>query len=451
MNLKRIKNKIIDSEIEINNIKEAKKYYKNENLILEKGVSVKGSPIRNADNRIPHNFHEILTDEKASYLFTYPVLIDVDGNTSTNEKVMEVLTDDFPRKIKNQCIEATNGGTSWIHYWKKEDVAPVQFKYALVSTEEIIPLYSNGLERDLESIIRHYTLTEYNEVDEEDVAYKYIEYWTNKDWTTWKIKASDDISVDNCVVGYPLIVNHALEEVPFIEFANNSKKQSDLAKYKRLIDLYDRVMSGFANDLDDIQEIIYILKGYGGQDLGEFLGDLKTYKAIKTDGEGNTGVETLQIDIPVEARKLILEILKKQIFESGQGLPQDIGSVANTSTTTLKFFYRQLELKSGLTETEFRGSISKLVKAILKHLNLSHTKINQTWTRNMISNDLEMAQICKESDGIIPDELILRYHPLVDDLEEAKKLKQEEKDEQNKLFEYNYSNLDTKKEADLVE
>jgi SPP1 family phage portal protein len=451
MNLKRIKNKIIDSEIEINNIKEAKKYYKNENLILEKGVSVKGSPIRNADNRIPHNFHEILTDEKASYLFTYPVLIDVDGNTSTNEKVMEVLTDDFPRKIKNQCIEATNGGTSWIHYWKKEDVAPVQFKYALVSTEEIIPLYSSGLERDLESIIRHYTLTEYNEVDEEDVAYKYIEYWTNKDWTTWKIKASDDISVDNCVVGYPLIVNHALEEVPFIEFANNSKKQSDLAKYKRLIDLYDRVMSGFANDLDDIQEIIYILKGYGGQDLGEFLGDLKTYKAIKTDGEGNTGVETLQIDIPVEARKLILEILKKQIFESGQGLPQDIGSVANTSTTTLKFFYRQLELKSGLTETEFRGSISKLVKAILKHLNLSHTKINQTWTRNMISNDLEMAQICKESDGIIPDELILRYHPLVDDLEEAKKLKQEEKDEQNKLFEYNYSNLDTKKEADLVE
>lgn len=452
MNLKRIAAKIISQDG--TSIVESKKYYRNENKILETGVKGDGGPLRNADNRIPHNFHEILVDEKASYLFTYPPVIDIDGKTNINEKVNEILGEEFPKKLKNQCIEASNCGISWVHYWISEKVnegnvvEDSKFKYALVPTEQIIPIYGGGLEETLEAIIRHYIVYEYDEAEEKDIAYKYIEYWTNTEWVTYKLKADSDISEDNLVVPAETIT-HILGEVPFIQFNNNLKGQSDLSKYKALIDLIDRVMSGFANDLDDIQQVIYILENYGGTDLAEFLGDLKKYKAIKADGGG--GVKPLQIEIPVEARKLIIEILEKRIYETGQGLPQDVGSVANTSSTTLKFFYRKLELKSGLCETEFRGSINKLVKAILKYLNLSHTKINQTWTRNMISNDLEMAQICKESAGIMPQGLIDKYHPLSDNLEETKKLRQEEKDEQQKLFEDNYSNLDNTKEADLVE
>ncbi len=55
--------------------------------------------------------------------------------------------------------------------------------------------------------------------------------------------------------------------------------------------------------------------------------------------------KTLEIEIPVEARKVILEILKKQIYESSQGLQQDVESVGNASGVALKFFYRKLELK----------------------------------------------------------------------------------------------------------
>ncbi|WP_334296741.1 phage portal protein, partial [Clostridioides difficile] len=56
----------------------------------------------------------------------------------------------------------------------------------------------------------------------------------------------------------------------------------------------------------------------------------------------------------------------------------------------LKFFYRKLELKSGLLETEFRTSFDKLIKAILYFLGVTdYKKIQQTYTRNMMSNDLE--------------------------------------------------------------
>ena len=66
---------------------------------------------------------------------------------------------------------------------------------------------------------------------------------------------------------------------------------------KPLIDAYDKVFSGFLNDLKDTKEIIFVLTNYGGADLEEFLQDLKKYKAIKLDdngsGEGKGNLENL--------------------------------------------------------------------------------------------------------------------------------------------------------------
>ena len=208
---------------------------------------------------------------------------------------------------------------------------------------------------------------------------------------------------------------------------------SDLKKYKDLIDIYDKVMSGYANDLEDIQQLIYILENYGGEDLKEILGELKRYKTVKTetgeDGKTNGGLKTLSIEIPVEARNSILEILKKQIYESGQALQQDNENFGNASGVALKFFYRKLELKAGLTQIEFEKGFAQLIRAILRYLNIADWKtksITQTWTRNMISNDLENAQIANESKSneTISDETIVKNHPWVENPEEElKKLK----------------------------
>ena len=56
----------------------SKRYYENDNQIKDKGILAEGvDPMRSADNRISHNFHGIITDEKTAYLFTYPVLFDL--------------------------------------------------------------------------------------------------------------------------------------------------------------------------------------------------------------------------------------------------------------------------------------------------------------------------------------------------------------------------------------
>ena len=110
--------------------------------------------------------------------------------------------------------------------------------------------------------------------------------------------------------------------------------------------------------------------------------------------------------------------MKKQIYESGQALQQDTESYGNASGVALKFFYRKLELKAGMMQTQFKKGFSTFIRAILKYLTCDvNMKIIQTWTRNMISNDKENSEIAQNSNGIISQKTILKNHPWVEDPE----------------------------------
>ena len=193
----------------------------------------------------------------------------------------------------------------------------------------------------------------------------------------------------------------------------------------------------FINDLDDIQELIFVLSGYGGQDLNEFLSDLKKYKAIKIESDEDGSVSTLNIEIPIEARNSVLEATRKAIFEQGQGFDPQPENFGNQSGEALKFMYSLLEMKTGLMETEFKLGFARLVRAICKSLGIQCGTIIQTWTRTCIKNDTEQAQICKDSVGIVSKKTILKAHPLVEDADaEIKQLEKEEKEAQEKADAY---------------
>ena len=237
---------------------------------------------------------------------------------------------------------------------------------------------------------------------------------------------------------YTNVLNHYFGQVPFISFANNDNHTSDLEPIKGHIDTYDKVYSGFINDLEDIQEIIFILSGYEGESLGEFLGNLKKYKTVKLDGDvdSKSDLKTLTIDIPVEARKELLSISRKAIFEQGQGVDPEPSNFGNASGVALKYLYSLLELKSGLTETEFRLGFAELVRAICRHANIQCNEINQVWTRNSITNDTELADIASKSVGIISQKTVLQNHPWVDNPE--KEIAEIKKENNEKVGDYGF-------------
>ncbi|MCI9141598.1 MAG: phage portal protein [Lachnospiraceae bacterium] len=417
----------------------AERYYRNRTDVLfqQKKEDEEGHPLRNADNRIPRNFHGLIVNQKASYAFTAPPLFNV-GNKEANKQVMDALGDEYKKNCMELCVNAANCSIAWVHYWRGEN----GFEWAVVDSKEIIPVMSRKLKKKLLGVFRIYP-----DVDETTGDnYMIYEYWTETECQAFHRRIGD--TVDDGLSYYDMFINpetgdpvaqyhHDMEEVPFIPFRNNNIDTDDLINIKPLIDVYDKVFSGFINDLDDIQELIFILKGYGGTKLNGFLQDLKKYKVIKLDPDEDADAKTLSIEIPIEARNAVLEATRKAIFEQGQGFDPQPENFGNQSGEALKFMYAMLEMKTGLMQTEFETGFAKLVRAVCRFYGLQCDKIVQIWTRTSIKNDTEQAQICQQSVGIVSRKTILASHPLVEDVEEElKQLAKEDKEAQEKAEQY---------------
>ncbi|VIF92608.1 SPP1 family phage portal protein [Clostridioides difficile] len=427
---------------------EAEKYYKNENDIIRDRspnnvgkVNIANNPLRNADNRIPFNWFGFLVNQKISYLFTYPPTFDV-GDDRVNSKITDILGDRYPKEAKTLGKNASIYSKAWLHIWVDDNN---NFQYANIDPRQIRAVYSSDLNRKLLAVLR-----EYEKINDEGKEYVVYEYWTDEYCYTYQNKdGNSDINgleilnkfieknLDNELETLTNVYKHNFGEVPFIKFPNNDLEVRDLDNVKHLIDVYDKVYSGFVNDIEDIQEVIFVLTNYGGADLTEFLKGLKEYKTIDLQSSGaddKSGLSTITINIPIEARDSLLKTTEKQIYVQGQGVDPKPENFANTSGVALKFLYTLLELKAGLMETEFRLGFAKLVRMICRYLGYSPKRVLQTWTRNMIQNDLELAEICSKSVGIVSEKTNLKNHPLVDNAEEEEKQIKKEKEDSNQEY-----------------
>lgn len=435
------KNKIITT---------AEHYYRNENDILRDQVDnsrvdhdlskqKKNNPLKLADNRVSHPWHRLLVDQKAAYVMTSPPTFDVD-DTELNTEITKLLGDSYPKVAKDLAVQASNAGIAWLHVWKDEDND--FFRYATIDSKQIIGIFSKRLDKELIGVLRVYD--DYDEQGEIQTVY---EYWNDTECAMYvkkKGKTVDDLEEFNAFalmdvsteeeVGKTNTYQHEWGEIPFIPFRNNSDELSDLALYKDLIDVYDKIYAGFVNDLDDVQQIIFVLTNYGGQDKKEFLDDLQKYKMVKLDDYGDgtkSGVETLAVDIPTEARDKLLEITRESIFVNGQGVDPQKNIGQNNSGAALNHMYSLLELKASAMETEFHQGLAKLARFVLKYHNTdSDVEITQTWTRNVINNELEKAQVVSMLSSITSKETIAKANPLVENWEdEIKALDDEDANE----------------------
>lgn len=416
----------------------AERYYRKQNDIIfaKKSETEEDNPLRQADNRIPGNFHKLLVNQKTAYAFTDPPRFDV-GEKTGNETVRKCLGDAWAKKCKALCVQAANAGVAWVHYWKDADN---RFRYAVLDSRQVVPVWTDSLEKGLKAALRVYA-----EVDDKtgDSYYVY-EIWTEKDCQAFRRRIDQEwdclqyyprfaiIDIDSGIAEMTDTYAHDFGEVPFIFFNNNDEMTSDLDDIKHLVDAYDKVFSGFVNDLEDIQEIIFILTNYGGEadNTAAVLREMKK-KVIMVDSAGpddKSGVSTLNIEIPVEARKELLTLIRKAIFEQGMGIDPDPQNFGNSSGVALKYLYSLLELKTGMMETEFRISFNRLIRAIMRfHRMPEDMTIIQTWRRSSVTDDAELANICNSSKGIVSDETIVRSHPLVDDPEKEMMRLEEQK------------------------
>lgn len=409
-------------------------YYNNKNDItndLEEsayGTKSEETPLRNWNSQVSSNFHHILVNQKKNYLAGTIPTFDIDDNDNLNEKLTELLPDNFGSTIKQLVQDAALGGRGWLHLWfdqntKKLNMAPVP-------VDQVTPIYMNTLNHELLGVRRTYTSL--NEDGKETV---YDEYWTDTEVQYYSRPAGVDyeqIQLNNrityadenigAIVGEPTnIMQHGFNGIPFIEFRNNADAAPDLQQYKGLIDSYDLVFNGFVNDVQDIQQVFLVLTNYGGADLDEFMKGLREHKAIKVeeDEDGKGGVDKLEISIPVEARKTLLDLTRDKIYEHGQGYdPNKMAMGTQVTGVALKMMYGSLEMKVLDTESEFISSLKKLVRMIFNTASIGKgddVEIRVTWPRTAIQNRSEDADIVSKLADISSKEAVAKSNPIVDD------------------------------------
>lgn len=438
----------------IKKIEEAENYYRNKNDITRTSNPLSqrheeehpDNPLRVADNRVSMPWHRLLVQQKASYTMATPPTFDV-GDKKLNGEITKILGDAYPKIAKDLCVNASNAGIAWLHVWIDENNQNF-FEYEIVDSKQIIPIYSKKLKNKLEGLLRVY-----EDYDEKGDTIEIYEYWNDKELSTFSKKKSqtvEDLTEYNSFKIYDVATNmeagatntipHEWERIPFIPFRNSSDELSDLDLVKGLIDVHDKVYAGFVNDLDDIQEIIFVLTNYSGTEKTEFLEDLQKFKTVKVedDGDGKGGVDTLSIDIPTEAREKLLEMTRELIFVNGQGVDPQKNIGQNNSGAALKYMYSLLELKASSLETEFRPGLSELARMILRYSDADpDVEINQTWVRTAVNNDLERADVVSKLAPISSKESIAKSNPLVENWEdELKKLDKEQLDDDRMANDY---------------
>lgn len=410
-------------EHDTSKMREGVRYYNNQNKIKQRkryavidGVKVVDNEKPN--NRIAHGWHKLLVDQKTAYLVGNPINFDTDDEELL-EHINEYLGDKFD-DIANELVKnASNKGKEWLHVYIDEEG---QFDYMIVPAEQVIPIYEDKRQTRIQHIIRYYPII----LDDETVTQ--VELWSDQDVTYFLFKDKSlilDYTEINNPASHFYYVNNQQEQgygwgrVPFICFRNNEEEKSDLHYYKDLIDAYDLKVSDNQNSFEEIQELIYILKGYEGQSLSEFMQNMKYYKAINVDIEG--GVDTLQAEIPMTSIDSHLDRLEENIYTFGQGVNVNTDKFGNTpSGIALKFLYSLLDLKSDTLERKFRTSLQELMWFLCEYLEMSgdthehdYKSVRFTFDRSMTTNDLENAQIAQMSKNIISDRTILANHPWV--------------------------------------
>lgn len=413
------------------------RYYRNESDILKREMYTYAGEKKVIDydttnEKVPSGMHKILVDQKIAYLSGEPMSFGIRNDDDKQLALLQELIgerweDTLPELIKN----ASNKGLEWLHPFVNENG---EFDYMIANAEQVIPIYDKKQRNKLTAAIRFY------EVATDHIK---LELWTVDDVTYYEIidnKIYFDVTYD--INPAPHFTNIEGTEwkswgiVPFIKFVNNTEELSDLHFNKLAIDSFEKLQSDAQNTLTDMQELIYALIGYEGEDLAQFQRNLKRFKAVKLSPEDGSDLRTIKAEVPTQAYELQAEMLRKNIITSGQGVdpsPDVIGDAP--SGVALENLYALLDMKSSMLERKFTLALREFMKFIEVYCELANLgdfiakDITFIFNKMLLTNESEIIQMANSSIGVISTETILENHPWVRDVaQEVERLEREKDD-----------------------
>lgn len=198
--------------------------------------------------------------------------------------------------------------------------------------------------------------------------------------------------------------------LPIAILYGNDTHESELVGLRGSIDCYDFIKSGFANQIDDTSGVYWILKNTGAMDdenLAQFVQRMKSVKVTMVDGSDGTDVDAHTLDVPVEARKTMLDILRRDLYEDAQMLDVSALSAAEKTATEISAAYQPQDNKCA----DFEYFLIDFIRQICAVAGIENPEPAFTW--NKVINQAEETNMILSAAEYLDDETLLNKLPWI--------------------------------------
>lgn len=356
-----------------------------------------------ANNRLCSNFFNRLNTQRCLYSLGNGVSF-IGADESGEDTTKELLGRNFDHNIIEAGYHALIHGASFL-YWDMNQTHV--FKYT-----EFVPLYDEST-GELRAGIRWWQLSDNKPM----IAVLYEE----DGLTRFKSGEDGGLVVDKEKQAYKttyervpfdgteeLVDEENYGSLPIVPVYGSRLKQSTLVGLRQMIDAYDLIRSGFANDLSDCAEIYWIVNNAGGMDdsdLARFRDRLKLQHIAVVDGADGAGITPYTQNVPYTARQAFLQEIHNGIYEDFGAL--DVHDIAASATNDhIDAAYQPMDENASDFESWVRKSIVQL-------LALMGVEDEPIFTRNRISNKMEQVEMVLAEAQYLDEETVLRKLPNV--------------------------------------
>lgn len=396
--------------------------------------------ITKPNNKTANPYASYITDTLVGYFMGEPVSYNAEDKNLLQEINMIFSYNDEADENAELAKDASIFGVAFEELYFSEDDKMIRFKR--LDPKEIIPIYDKTIEENLIAVIRYYE--DYDFVkDKKSYIIEIID-----DVEITRYRTTDTFSSFTLLENYP----HYFGMVPVAIYENNEDQMGDFEKVIDLIDAYDKMESDTLNDFEYFVDAYLALYGFTAD--AEDIQQMKQNRVLLMD-EG-TSAEWLiksENDATTENMKNRLDNDIHKFAKCPNLSDEDFAS--NASGVAIKFKLLGTENLTSIKERKFKKGLQQRLELISMINGLVRTgfdwrAIEIIFTRNIPSNDTDIANMVNTLSGIVSDETLLAQIPFVEDVEaELKRVKQQKEEDKltNPFFQQGGINYETTAQA----
>ncbi len=405
---------------ELPRLQNLENYYNAKNIIKNRIMKDPSKP----NNKIANAYASYITDTLVGYFIGEPIAYTSNDDVLLQDLNMVFEYNDEADENAELAKNASIYGVAYEMLYLSEEDKMIRFK--ALNPKEVIPVFDKTIEQNLLAILRYYDDYDYVE----DKTFTIVEVIDNTHVRRYKL--------DNSLS--PLEeYQHYFAMVPVAIYKNNEEELGDFEQVISLIDAYDKMESDSLNDFEYFVDAYLALYGYTAD--GEDVAKMKEDRVLLMD-EGTSAEWLIKqtSDAYVENMKNRLDKDIHKFAKCPNMSDQEFAS--NASGVAIKFKLLGTENLVSIKERKFKRGLQQrlelmsMINSVLRE-GFDWRGIDIIFTRNIPSNDSDIANMVNTLKDIVSEETLLAQIPFVEDVQsELEKLRQEreESKERNPFF-----------------